>query len=73
MLTMLTALASTLGASLPSSAAAADTPAAQPAAPLKIGIIGTGHIGGALATLWVGAGHEVLMSSRHPQELQQWW
>jgi hypothetical protein len=51
-------------------AAPADTPPAQPAAPLKIGIIGTGHIGGALATLWVGAGHEVLMSSRHPQELQ---
>jgi predicted dinucleotide-binding enzyme len=38
-------------------------------APLKIGIIGTGHIGGALASLWVGAGHEVFMSSRHPQEL----
>ncbi len=37
---------------------------------LKIGIIGTGHIGGTLATLWVRAGHEVLMSSRHPQELQ---
>ena len=42
----------------------------QPNATLKIGIIGTGHIGGTLATLWVGAGHEVLMSSRHPQELQ---
>jgi 8-hydroxy-5-deazaflavin:NADPH oxidoreductase len=39
-------------------------------APLKIGIIGTGHIGGTLATLWVQAGHEVLMSSRHPEELQ---
>ena len=62
------ALAITTG--LPASAAGADTPAAQPAAPLKIGIIGTGHIGGALATLWVAAGHEVLMSSRHPQELQ---
>jgi 8-hydroxy-5-deazaflavin:NADPH oxidoreductase len=48
----------------------AETPPAQPAAPLKIGIIGTGHIGGTLATLWVGAGHEVMMSSRHPQELQ---
>jgi 8-hydroxy-5-deazaflavin:NADPH oxidoreductase len=45
-------------------------PRAPTAAPLKIGIIGTGHIGGTLATLWVGAGHEVLMSSRHPQELQ---
>jgi predicted dinucleotide-binding enzyme len=67
---MLTAAALTVTASLSSSAAAADTPPAQPSAPLKIGIIGTGHIGGALATLWVGAGHEVLMSSRHPQELQ---
>jgi 8-hydroxy-5-deazaflavin:NADPH oxidoreductase len=67
---MLTAVALTVTASLSSSAAAADTPPAQPSAPLKIGIIGTGHIGGALATLWVGAGHEVLMSSRHPQELQ---
>jgi 8-hydroxy-5-deazaflavin:NADPH oxidoreductase len=43
---------------------------AQPGVPIRIGIIGTGHIGGTLATLWVGAGHEVLMSSRHPQELQ---
>jgi predicted dinucleotide-binding enzyme len=37
--------------------------------PLKIGIIGTGRIGGALARHWVAAGHEVLMSSRHPEEL----
>lgn len=50
--------------------AAGDTPTSKPSAPLKIGIIGTGHIGGTLATLWVAAGHEVLMSSRHPQELQ---
>jgi 8-hydroxy-5-deazaflavin:NADPH oxidoreductase len=40
------------------------------AAPLKIGIIGTGHIGGTLAKLWVAAGHEVLISSRHPEELR---
>jgi 8-hydroxy-5-deazaflavin:NADPH oxidoreductase len=38
--------------------------------PLKIGIIGAGKIGGTLATLWVQAGHEVLVSSRHPDELQ---
>jgi hypothetical protein len=38
--------------------------------PLKIGIIGTGHIGGALAKLWVASGHEVLVSSRHPDELR---
>jgi len=37
--------------------------------PLKIGIIGTGRIGGALARHWVNAGHEVLMSSRHPEQL----
>jgi hypothetical protein len=40
------------------------------AAPLKIGIIGAGHIGGTLAKLWVAAGHEVLISSRHPEELR---
>jgi 8-hydroxy-5-deazaflavin:NADPH oxidoreductase len=44
--------------------------AADAATPEKIGIIGAGHIGGALAKLWVAAGHEVLMSSRHPEELQ---
>jgi hypothetical protein len=40
------------------------------AEPLRIGIIGTGRIGGALARHWVDAGHEVLMSSRHPEELE---
>ena len=38
--------------------------------PVKIGIIGAGKIGGTLATLWVKGGHEVLISSRHPDELQ---
>ena len=38
--------------------------------PLKIGIIGTGRIGGALARHWVQAGHEVFVSSRHPEELK---
>src|SRR6516225_4640306 len=70
MVTMLTGMAMTVMASLALSATAADTPPAQPSAPLKIGIIGTGHIGGALASLWVGAGHEVFMSSRHSQELE---
>jgi predicted dinucleotide-binding enzyme len=37
--------------------------------PVKIGIIGTGNIGGALARHWVKAGHEVFMSSRHPENL----
>lgn len=40
------------------------------ARPMKIGIIGAGHIGGTLARLWVAAGHEVLLSSRHPDELR---
>lgn len=36
----------------------------------RIGIIGTGNIGSALARLWVDAGHQVLISSRHPEQLQ---
>jgi 8-hydroxy-5-deazaflavin:NADPH oxidoreductase len=45
-------------------------PAFGQAKPLRIGIIGTGRIGGALATHWTRAGHDVLMSSRHPEELR---
>jgi 8-hydroxy-5-deazaflavin:NADPH oxidoreductase len=52
-------------------AAAAAPPApVPPSGPLKIGIIGAGHIGGTLAALWVKAGHQVLVSSRHPDELR---
>lgn len=50
--------------------AGAITPVVAQAKPLRIGIIGTGRIGGALATHWTKAGHEVLMSSRHPEELR---
>lgn len=39
------------------------------ARPLKIGVIGAGRIGGMLATLWAKAGHEILISSRHPDQL----
>src|SRR5512143_1908367 len=49
--------------------AAFGTGVAQAQEPLKIGIIGTGKIGGALARHWVKAGHEVFVSSRHPEEL----
>ena len=38
--------------------------------PMKIGIIGTGQIGGALAEHWAKAGHELLISSRHPDALK---
>ncbi len=38
--------------------------------PMKIGVIGSGHIGSTLGTLWVKAGHPVLFSSRHPEQLK---
>jgi predicted dinucleotide-binding enzyme len=33
---------------------------------MKIGFIGSGHVGGTLGKLWARGGHEVLFSSRHP-------
>jgi len=50
-------------------AAALAAPQVQ-GAPVKFGIIGSGHIGGTLARLWVESGHEVLISSRHPEQLK---
>lgn len=53
--------------------AASPMPAGAQAAggtPLKIATIGSGHIGGTLGTLWVKAGHPVMFSSRHPEELK---
>src|SRR5438105_15753275 len=38
-------------------------------APLKIGTIGAGREGGALGTLFAKAGHPVMFSSRHPEQL----
>jgi predicted dinucleotide-binding enzyme len=49
-------------AGLPTATTAAD--------PMKIGIIGAGKMGGNLAALWAKAGHEVMISSRHPDELK---
>ncbi len=46
------------------------TARAAEARPLRIGIIGAGRIGGTLASLWAKAGHEVLVSSRHPEQLR---
>jgi predicted dinucleotide-binding enzyme len=41
-----------------------------PSAPLKIGMIGAGRMGGALGALFVKAGHPVFFSSRHPENLK---
>src|SRR5690242_753953 len=39
-------------------------------APLKIGMVGAGREGGALGTAFVKAGHQVMFSSRHPEQLK---
>jgi predicted dinucleotide-binding enzyme len=38
---------------------------------MKIGIVGSGKIGGLIGTLWALAGHEVFFSSRHPETLDE--
>lgn len=58
------------GAGMVAIASLGVTPRVRAQDSLKIGIIGTGRIGGALSRHWVAAGHEVLMSSRHPEELE---
>jgi 8-hydroxy-5-deazaflavin:NADPH oxidoreductase len=42
---------------------------ARQASDLRIGIIGSGAMGGALGLQWAEAGHQVLFSSRNPDEL----
>jgi predicted dinucleotide-binding enzyme len=63
-------LAALLLAALLPVAHAADAPAPRTSNPMKIGIIGTGDIGGALARHWGAAGHQLVISSRHPEQLQ---
>jgi predicted dinucleotide-binding enzyme len=44
----------------------------SPSAPsMKIGIIGSGNIGGTVGALWIKAGHQVLFSSRNPESLKK--
>lgn len=43
---------------------------AQGASSARIGIIGSGHIGGTIGGLWIKKGHQVAFSSRHPDELK---
>jgi len=42
----------------------------QGSSPSRIGVIGSGHIGGTIGGLWIKKGHPVLFSSRHPEELK---
>jgi 8-hydroxy-5-deazaflavin:NADPH oxidoreductase len=57
-----------LGAALwPASVQAQTTSGAK----LRIGVIGSGHIGGTIGGLWVKSGHPVFFSSRHPEELKE--
>lgn len=56
-----------LGAAL---ALASALPASAQTAPMRIGVIGAGNIGGTIGGLWARAGHEVMLSSRHPEELK---
>src|SRR5262249_7150584 len=37
---------------------------------MRIGLVGAGMIGSTLAKLWADAGHDVVVSSRHPDELK---
>lgn len=64
------AIVSLLAVLLPIGACAADAQTPKTAHPMKIGIIGTGDIGGALARHWGAAGHQLVISSRHPEQLQ---
>ena len=59
-----------LGAIAMLAVAATGLTAANTDSPVRIGIIGTGKIGGTLAELWVRSGHEVMISSRHPEQLK---
>ena len=37
---------------------------------MKIGILGTGNVGRALAVRWAGAGHDVVLGSRRPDDTE---
>lgn len=55
---------------LPGFSAFAQTGArSSSAAALRIGIIGSGRIGGAIGLRWAEAGHQIMFSSRNPDEL----
>jgi predicted dinucleotide-binding enzyme len=61
---------------LPRAAAAAAGPAAIPhpiprtARPIRIGVIGSGRVGGTLGEIWLKAGHQVMFSDRDPRTVK---
>src|SRR3984893_14238791 len=60
-----------VGATLAPFAFSASSMAQSPAGgAMKIGIVGSGKLGGTVGGLWAKAGHQVLFSSRHPEELK---
>ncbi len=62
---ILAVLALVVGAATATAAQQGDTQK-----PLRIGVIGTGNIGGALATHWARAGHELVISGLDPEALK---
>ena len=37
---------------------------------MKIGVFGSGNVGSALGKIWAKNGHEIMLSSRHPEKLK---
>jgi predicted dinucleotide-binding enzyme len=67
----LIAAAGLLAASFVQPSPSAHAQAKPTPTPLKIGIVGSGNVGGTVGALWVKAGHEVMFSSRHPEQLKE--
>lgn len=47
-----------------------DSPEKLPFEPLRLGVVGSGSLGGSIGGNWVRSGHEVVFSSRHPERLE---
>ena len=60
----------TTAAIVTAGAAVARIPLGAQSKPMRIGIIGSGRQGGAVGTQWAKAGHEIVFSSRNPENLK---
>lgn len=67
---LITGGALAVGGALQGRQALAQAAGAASGTRLRVGVIGSGHIGGTVGGLWVKAGHPVLFSSRRPDELK---